>query len=220
MGGAVGGVLGGVLGGMGGGSGERQSANGSGIEARTPWGPQIPYLLEMFKRAQGSLDQAPEGHGLNQDASAQLRKTLSGDYLFGNPESQKAIDAITRDSSNRAMSGIDSKFAAGGRYGSGLHKAALGQQIADTSASEMAKNYAAERANMMGAAGMAPGVADALDWKQQRLRDFASMVRGDFGGTTTKDFTSSSVKQDGANRLSGKLGGALSGARAGRALFS
>lgn len=218
MGGAVGGIAGGLLGGLGGGGGSSRTSE-SMNQTRTPWDQQIPYLLEMFKRAQGSLDQAPEGHGLNQSASGQLQKTLSGDYLFGNPESQKAIDAITRDSSNRAMSGIDSKFAAGGRYGSGLHKAALGQQIADTSSAEMAKNYAAERANMMGAAGMAPGVADALDWKQHRLRDFASMVSGNFGGTTTENSTSVS-RQEGGNKLSGKIGGALGGARMGRQLFS
>lgn len=220
MGGIAGPIAGGLMGMMGGGKGggsqnTSQSTNQSTTQSQTPWAQQIPYILEMFKRAQGGLDQAPQGLGLNTAASGQLQKTLSGDYLYGNPESTKAIDAITQSTMNRVTPSLDSKFAASGRYGSGLHKAAMGQQIADTSAGEMAKNYAAERSNMMGAAGMAPGVADSLDWQQKRLRDFASMISQNFGGTSsgTSSGTSNSAMQEEMSRnpWAGLLGGAMAG---------
>jgi len=221
MGGAVGGIAGGILGGMGGNSRESGSKMTSinRTDTTSPWGPQIPYLLELFKRAQGSLDQAPEGHGLNMDAANQLRRTMGGDYLFGNPESQKAVDAITKDSTNRAMGGIDSKFASSGRYGSGLHKSALGQQIADTSSAAMAKNYAAERENQIRATQLAPGVADSMDWKQKRLLDFARMIGGNYGNTTTTNGIGKETEQESRNPWAGILGGAGVGARAGRSLF-
>jgi hypothetical protein len=220
-------VLGGAFGGKG---GEKQSqkrnestnsiSSNQSSSSSAPWEAQIPYLLEMFSRGRGMLDAAPGGNPLNQDAAAQIKKTLGGDYLFGNPESKKAIDAITEQTTNRVMPGIDSKFAASGRYGSGLHKQELGRQIADTSASEMAKNYNAERNNMMGAATAAPGVSDSLDWQSKRLKDFASLISGNYGGTTTGSSNSimnstgmsTSEAENPNNKLTSKIGGAMGGA--------
>lgn len=227
-------ALGGAFGGKGGEPAQRnESSSGNSLSnttsnsSSTPWEKQIPYLLEMFSRGRGMLDSAPAGNYLNEASADQIKKTLGGDYLFGNPESQKAIDAITTQTTNRVMPGLDSKFAASGRYGSGLHKQALGQQIADTSASEMAKNYNSERSNMINASSIAPGVANSLDWKNQRLKDFANLISGNFGGTTTGTTTgnvisnsnSTGTAQEANNPLSSRVGGALGGANIGRQIF-
>lgn len=226
----MGGLVGGLFG---------QQQRPGGMQQMGPWGPQVPYLLEGFKRARGMLDRPPEmspemdealkamyarakeGSPLNDAAKEQAMKTLQGDYLYGSDASNKAIDATVKDTMNRVMPSLDSKFASGGRYGSGLHKQALGQKIADTSAGMHAKNYAMERQNQMRAGSMAPMLANQdyvdlsrmmqvggmrdkqLNWQDQRLKDYMGLVGGNYGGTQMQHMYRSP--------FAGMLGGAMGG---------
>ncbi len=227
------------------------------VQKSDPWGPQQPYLTDIFGEAQnlyrapgptyypGSTvaPMAPErGMALNAQAaralygsplagagSAELGRTLGGEYLGANPWLQRAIDAasggLVRNYQSAVAPGIDSSFSLAGRYGSGAHQAAhetaqrsLARQIGDLSGGLSYQNYAAERANQQAALGRVPGFA-GLDYadiaqlgqagrdrealaqallndriarwnfaQQQpadKLRQYAALIQGNYGGTTT-----------------------------------
>jgi hypothetical protein len=170
-----------------------------------PWAPIQPYLKGAFADAQrvykggapgffpGSTvapmsgysseayasmaNRARNGNPLMGQASGEIGKILSGDYLDPNynPGFQGALSAairpITDAFSSEVMPGIDSSFSSAGRYGSGMQREAysdanqdLARGIGDVSSNMAFNNYGMERGNMMSAIPMAQGLA-AEDWK-------------------------------------------------------
>lgn len=168
------------------------------VQKAEPWEEQKPYLIEAFQQAQGLYNapgpsyypgatvappspeselalgarsaRAMAGSPLNAMAAGQLYDTLGGQYLYGNPYFDRAIDAasegVTRSYRNAVQPGIDSAFSAAGRYGSGLHQSAhadsqqaLAERLADMAGTMAYRDYAGERANMMGATAYAPQLA-------------------------------------------------------------
>jgi len=136
--------------------------------------PMSGYSAEAF---QSMADRARNGNPLMGQASGEISRILSGDYLDpnNNPGFQGALSAairpITDAFRDEVMPGIDSGFSSAGRYGSGLQGAAysdanqdLARGIGDVSSNMAFNNYGMERGNMMNALGMAPGLA-AEDWK-------------------------------------------------------
>jgi hypothetical protein len=211
---------------------------------------------EMALAAQAA--RALHGSPLAGLGAAELGRTLGGAYLTGNPFLQGAIDAasrgLVRNYQSAVAPGIDSAFAGAGRYGSGAHLAAheaaqrnLAAQLGDIGANLGYQGYAAERANMLSALGLAPTFAqgDYLDIAQldavgrareamaqallddqvarwnfaqqlpaDKLRQYAALIQGNFGGTetTTQPFSA------GAGILSGIETGVGLGSTIGTAL--
>jgi hypothetical protein len=222
----------------GGGGGYQQAPSSTTIQKSDPWEAQQPYLKEGFQQTQDNIlnkpieffegsavvpfsdetsqalqmtkDRALAGSPINRAATDQLSATMRGDYLAGGPGFDAAVDAATR----RILPGVDSQFAMGGRYGSGLAKEAQTRAISDV----MAERYDQERTNQMRAMMFAPQIAEleygdigklaavggqkeALqaeklseeltrhDFEQtepmQRIANFMNLIQGTYGGTNT-----------------------------------
>ena len=168
---------------------------------------------------------ALSGSPLNFAAQQQNLSTINGDYLYGNP----GFNAAYQAAANKIIPQVDSAFASGGRYGSGLAETAKAGALGDA----FAGLYNAERGRQQNAVSMAPNLAaqDYFDYSQladvgaqrqalaqqqldspfTRLQRYASVIQpgAGIGGTSTQ--TSPLYK----NRLSGALGGALVGSQVG-----
>src|SRR5690606_27133260 len=164
------------------------------VQKADPWSGQQPYLTAVFKQAK-DLSKAPTsffpgqtyapfssetsaamdrqtaravgGSPLTAAGQGELTKTLSGDYLSaGNPYFSGMADRITA----KVLPGIDSRFAASGRLGSGLHGRAVGEGLGDAIGSLAYQNYGDERTNMMRGMLFAPEMA------QQDYFDIAKLA--------------------------------------------
>ena len=166
------------------GGGGKQSGTQTTVQKSDPWSGQQPYLTKGFQEAQSQYEstqpayfpgqtytdfdpatqqalqmqeqRAVGGNPLVTQAQSEIGKTLDGDYLSaGNPYMSAMTDRIAGD----VRQGVDSSFAGGGRYGSGLHAQSLARGIGDAVAPIHYQNYQNERQNMQNAAQMAPGLA-------------------------------------------------------------
>lgn len=139
------------------------------VQEASPWSGQAPYLTGLYRSAQALPqqeyypgqtvpDQAPETQqALSQQAQManqgavgnEYNKTLQGNYLYGNPGFNAALQAAH----SQIAPMVQGQFEAGGRYGGGL------AQEAETSAlaNAFAGMYGQERQNQM-AAMMNPSV--------------------------------------------------------------
>lgn len=164
------------------------------VQKADPWAGQQPHLTSVMNQAQGlskeplsyfpgqtfapfspetntALDwqtsRAVQGSPLTTAGQDELTKTLSGDYLSaGNPYFGQMADRITA----KVLPGIDSRFAASGRMGSGLHGRAVGEGLGDAIGSLAYQNYGDERTNMMRGMMFAPQMA------QQDYFDIAKLA--------------------------------------------
>ena len=135
--------------------------------------------------------------------------TLAGKNLNGNPFLQSVIDRTNAD----ITTGVDSRFSAAGRYGSGNHAGILAKSLADNENQLRYQNYATERGYQDAAAGKtlgAVGVSSALP--QQAAGTYADQIAallrqyttGTQSGTSTTKSTPSllSVLAQGASAAS------------------
>lgn len=170
----------------------------------------------------------------------QLLATARGDFLFGSPGSQAAIDAAVRS----AMPSILSTFGSAGRGTGGLAQAAIAQQATDA----FARQFDVERQRQLAAAGQLsqqqlaalgalPGVSGAgidilssigglLQQQQQReltapISAQEALLQAAGGGIPLGSLLGQVGTGSGgggsslAGGLSGGLGGALAGAQLG-----
>jgi hypothetical protein len=169
----------------GGGGGSNETQTQTSVQTNDPWSGQQPFLTQGFEGARDDILQNPleffpgntftpfspqtqQGLGMMENRAlqgsplvgagqAELQKTLGGEYLGGdNPAFQGMRDRVAGDVTSR----VNSQFESGGRFGSGIHAQTLGRGLAEGLAPIDYNNYQAERQNMMGAAGMAPGLAN------------------------------------------------------------
>ena len=130
---------------------------------------QSGFTTQAF---QNMANRATTGNPLMGQASGEVSKMLSGDYLDpnNNPGFQGALSAAIRPVTDafrdNVMPGIDSNFSSAGRYGSGLQGEAyrdantdLARSVGDISSNMAMQNYGMERGNMMSAIPMAGGLA-------------------------------------------------------------
>jgi len=191
--------------------------------------PQTENALNLTE--QRALAGSPVQRASNQ----QLMNTLSGDYLHGG----QGFNAAYQAAANEIIPGVESRFNAGGRFGSGLARQAETKALADAFASQ----YGNERQNQLRAMLFAPeaaqadfndlralagvgqqregqtqsGIDEAIarhDFNQldewRRLENYMSLVQGGVGSQTTQ--TTMGPK---GNKGAGILGGALGGAALG-----
>lgn len=228
-----------------------------------PWSAQQPYLTQGFARAQSDILNTPQtffpgqtytnfspqtanalnlteqralaGSPVQHAANNQLQGTLNGDYLHGGA----GFDAAYEAARNKILPDIQSRYAQGGRFGSGLGKEAEASALADAFASQ----YGQERQNQLKAAFLAPqaaqtdyqdlqallgvggahedqeqlGIDEAMqrhrfeqEDPRQRLRDYMALIQGNYGQQGQQQ-----VQGFRGNRGAGILGGALGGAQVG-----
>jgi hypothetical protein len=170
--------------------------NNTYLDAVAPWEPQQGHLKQVFNDAynlyqdriyknqyypgqtvagfspttQQAMDltaqRALAGTPISPLATNQMNATLNGDYLYGG----RGFDAAYQAAANKILPSIDSRYAQGGRYGSGLSRQAEASALGDVFASQ----YGQERQNQMNAMSFAPQLAQA----QQNLgyRDLAALA--------------------------------------------
>jgi len=127
--------------------------------------PQQEQALQMTEQ------RALAGSPLQREASNQLQRTLSGEFLGANQYIDPMIEAgnrsITRQFGETIMPSIQSSLGRSGRYGNNAAtqqlytnaQRTLAQQLADTEANVRGNAYAGERQLMNAAIGQAPAFA-------------------------------------------------------------
>jgi hypothetical protein len=155
----------------------------------TPYAPFQTYVdpSSQTLSALGSIEQrAMAGSPLTQSAQAQLQKTISGDYLSGNPFFQGAFQAAARpieQQFGQNIMDIRSKLSSAGRYGSGAqtnleNRAATGLStaLADIGGKLAYANYDTERGRQQAATMAAPEMA-ATDYNDMSKLLSAGLAR-------------------------------------------
>jgi hypothetical protein len=143
-------------------------------QSPTPYAPFQTYVdpSSQTLSALGSIEsRAMAGSPLTRSAQTELGRTISGDYLSGNPFFQGAFQAATRDIGNQFgqnIMDIRSKASSAGRYGSGAqtnleNRAATGLStaLADVGGRLAYQNYGDERTRQANAILAAPQLAEA-----------------------------------------------------------
>ena len=141
-------------------------------QSPTPYAPFQTYVdpSSQTLSALGGIEQrAMAGSPLTQSAQAQLGRTISGDYLSGNPFFQGAFQAATRpleQQFGQNIMDIRSKLSSAGRYGSGAQTALEGRAaeglatgMSDIAGKLAYQNYADERTRQQAATMAAPEMA-------------------------------------------------------------
>lgn len=185
-------------------------------------------------------NRARYGSDLTRASQNQLTDTLRGNYLYGNPGFNSAVQATT----DYTLPQVQSKFAGSGRTNSGLAQEAIARTISNAYSGQ----YGQERENMMKANAFAPNAAQqdyqdiaalrsagqevedkGQDWlsedvsrynynenlPEQKLGNYINALSGSYSGSQ-----SSSSQPLYRNRAAGAVGGATSGAGLGSAIAS
>jgi hypothetical protein len=143
-------------------------------ENPTPYAPFQTYVSpsEATTSALSGIQQrATTGNPLLGQAQSQIGKTISGDYLSGNPFFQGAFQAATRpleQQFGQNIMDIRSNLSSAGRYGSGAQTALEGRAaeglatgMSDIAGKLAYQNYGDERTRQMAATMAAPEMAMA-----------------------------------------------------------
>ena len=145
-------------------------------QSTTPWSGQQPYLTYAFEQAQGLPQQVPyaypgvvpfapataaaqigqmtramRGSPLTTVGQGEIGKTAAGEYLYGGPGFDRALEAAHR----RIAPMVRGQFEGAGRYGSGLQQATEMQLMGDA----FAGLYDQERQRQMQASALTPTMA-------------------------------------------------------------
>lgn len=138
-----------------------------------PWKPAQPYILENLKQQQdvfnasqpelmqAAADQratygrvAPGAEQGIMGAQGLVNRNLSGSNLQGNPY----LDAILGRTRENVIGGVNDQFGMSGRFGSGMHNAILGRELAAAENQMRYADYGQERAYQQDAIGQAQGL--------------------------------------------------------------
>lgn len=142
-----------------------QGQYNTGVPSYFPGSTVTPFASETEQAMAMQADRARSGSPIMAAGNQQLTDTLQGNYLESNPafsllnsnaqgdylNKNPYIDQTVDRALGKVRGSLDSQFAQGGRYGSGLHQTALAGVYGDTAASMYGQNYANERQNQLGA---------------------------------------------------------------------
>lgn len=135
-----------------------------------PWKKAQPYILknlkqqdEVFNASQPQLMEyakqqrdtygrvAPGAEQGIMGAQSVVNRNLSGANMTANPY----LDAILGKTRENVMGAVGDQFGTAGRFGSGMHAAILGRELADAENRARYGDYAQERAYQQDAIGQA-----------------------------------------------------------------
>ncbi|MGI9490505.1 MAG: hypothetical protein ACR2RF_32350 [Geminicoccaceae bacterium] len=122
----------------------------------------VDYSPETEQALAAQTERATGGNPLLGLGQQQVGQTLGGEFLGQNPY----LDQLQQSVMSTVMPQVDSQFnMASGRFGSPAHAEAMGRGVSTGMAPYLFNEYGNERARMMQASGMAPGLsqADYLD---------------------------------------------------------
>lgn len=178
----------------------------------SPWGPAQPYILKnlqqqdaVFKTTQPQLEGyakqqrdtygrvAPGAEQGIMGAQGVVNRNLSGANLQGNPY----LDAILGKTRENVMGTVADQFGGAGRFGSGMHAAILGRELADAETRARYQDYGVERGyqqdaiadaqNLMGGSQSLLNNAAELPWiGVQAANGAVRQASGGYGTQTTK----------------------------------
>jgi hypothetical protein len=193
--------LGGLLGGMG--ANSTPSGTVTSISDIPDWQKQYAQYTQQL--ASGLLNQQSQDPRLTQAGNSEMLKTVQGGYLNSNPY----LDATYKQAADQVGAGVDSRFSAAGRYGSGAHQGVLGKSLGDLATNIYGGNYQTERGRQLGAATGVPSYQTAQTSAQfAPLNQYRGLTTGYGGGSQTNPYFS--------NTAGGILSGALAGSQLGR----
>ena len=164
----------------------------------TPYAPfntVVAPSSSTLSALSGIEQRAISGNPLVGQAQTQMGKTISGDYLSGNPFFTGAFQGATRDISNQFgqnIMDIRSKLSSAGRYGSGAQTGlegraseSLATALSDIGGKLSYQNYADERARQEAAIANAPTMAAA---------DYNDLSKLLAAGTTREGYTQAEIQ--------------------------
>lgn len=142
----------------------------------TPWAPAQPYILKNLKQQDAVFNstqpQLEEYAGMQRDtygrvapgaeqgitgAQGLVNRNLSGANLQGNPY----LDAILGETRENVTGAVNDQFGPAGRFGSGMHSAILGRELAKAENDMRYRDYGVERG-----------------YQQQAINDAQSLMGG------------------------------------------
>jgi len=137
----------------------------------------------------GIQNRAIQGNALVPAAQQQYLDTIQGDYLSStNPYFQARFDTASDAATQKyfdAVNQINSQASLAGRYGSGAQadlmdraQGNLAQSLTNTAGELAFNNYAQERGRQLGAAQLAPAMAEADYGDLQRLAGVGQVTEG------------------------------------------
>ena len=201
----------------------------------SPWGPQQPYLKDIFSQGQSLYNQnlpltpdlsqqTQQGIGLLGQSSAlpgqYATDVLSGKYL--DPNTNPYLQGTYNQAVQSANNAINSNFAGNNRYGSGAHEAAIASADTNLANNLYGNAYQQGIQNQLSVAGMAPGLLNyqannalqaggLLDqFNQQRAMDPYQRL-AQYQGAVSGNYGGTTTSPIYRNKTAGLLGGALAG---------
>lgn len=164
----------------------------------TPYAPfntVVAPSSSTLSALSGIEQRAMAGSPLTASAQAQAQKTISGDYLSGNPFFTGAFKAATRpleQQFGQNIMDIRSKLSSAGRYGSGAQTGLEGRAaeglatgMSDIAGKLAYQNYSDERARQEAAIANAPAMAAA---------DYNDLSKLLAAGTTREGYTQADIQ--------------------------
>jgi hypothetical protein len=124
----------------------------------TPYGGQTVAQMNPYQTGgyDAMAQRAYEGSPVNDAASGELTRTLSGGYLNSNPYLDETVNRAQGDVA-RAFAPMEARS---GSFGNSGVTEAMGRSFGDVSSQIRGADYANERNRMVGAIGMAPQIAN------------------------------------------------------------
>jgi hypothetical protein len=170
----------------------------SQYQTPTPYAPFQTYVdpsSQTLSALSGIENRAMAGNPLLRSAQEQSQRTVSGDYLSGNPFFSGAFQGATRDISNQFgqnIMDIRSKLSSAGRYGSGAQTGLEGRAseglataLSDIGGKLAYANYDTERGRQEAA------IANAPTMSQADYNDLSKLLAS---GTTREGYTQAQIQ--------------------------
>ena len=181
------------------------------VQTNDPWAPAQPYILKnlqqqdnVFNASQPQLEQfageqratygrvAPGAEQGIMGAQDLVNRNLSGANLQGNPY----LDAILGQTRENVTGAVNDQFGSAGRFGSGMHSAILGRELANAENNMRYQDYGVERGyqqqaigdaqNLMGGSQGLLNNAAELPWiGVQAANGAVRQASGGYGTQTT-----------------------------------
>ena len=139
-------------------------------QSNEPWAPAAPFILknlqqqdDVFKSTQPQLEGfagmqrdtygrvAPGAEQGIMGSQGLVNRNLSGANMQGNPY----LDAILDRTRENVAGSVNDQFGPAGRFGSGMHAAILGRELADAETRARYQDYGTERGYQQDAIGQA-----------------------------------------------------------------
>lgn len=215
-----GGLAGGLLGAIAGGVGGSDKPAGQTTTTQAPWGPQQPYLQDLYAKSQAASGYGGQLTPDQIDAQSELGKWASGENynpLLGvnNPYLEGVINNSSQDAMRNLMPMVNQANAASGSFGNSGVAETYGRTAANTlgkiATDTRYKDYTNqqnlfENDSNRRLSALTPFLGQAnmeqqLPW--QNLKNYQSALSGNPGGSTSTPYFT--------NTANNVLGGATVG---------